>query len=431
MSHWQPFSINGSPNDDAWNLRRVVHLHRRAAWGATWPELEIGVRDGIHASVDRLTNPATTLLHPRTLEIAESAMTRNSVSLLKAAWVNEMWHGSDPLGEQLTLMWHNHFATGFQKVKDCRAMFDQYLKFRKHARSSFHDLVRAMVRDRAMLIWLDGDSNRQGHPNENFARELMELFTLGEGNYSESDVREAARALTGWTARGGEIRFDTNGHDAERKQILGRTDAYDADSLVDLLVSQPATASRIAWRICDHFLGRDRVPDDAIEALAQSLRDSQLNVGKAVEQLIRSSLFFDESQLGARFTSPASFVVSNLRSLELHAVTDGPAIIPEVAAAWMRNMGQDLFQPPGVSGWPGGSSWISAATMIDRTRFAVNIAQGTLHARAPRGDLSALAKRYDEDPVSFPAKLLFGSRERSAEIVSLPQLLTSTLAQFD
>ena len=282
-----------------------------------------------------------------------------------------------------------------------------------------------------MLIWLDGDSNHKGHPNENLARELMELFTLGEGHYTENDVREAARALTGWTIRGGEVRFDPSKHDAASKRILGHTGRYDADGLVELLVSQPATASRIAWRICDHFFGRDRVSSERIETLAQSLRESQLNVGKAVELVLQSALFFDDSQIGSRFAAPASFVVSNLRSLELHVATSGPAIIPEVAATWMRTLGQNLFQPPGVIGWPGGSSWISAATMIDRARFALRITQGTLHARSPKADLMGLAKRNGEVPASFLARLMFGTSEYGEVKSSLPRLLTSTRAQFD
>ncbi len=421
---WNPRS-----NQANWELRHVVHLHRRAAWGATWPELSRDLDAGFESTISRLTNPEATELHPRTSELALAAVARNSVSLLKAAWVNEMWHGANPLGEQLTLMWANHFATGFQKVLDCQAMFDQYLTLRRHASGSFGELIRAMVRDRALLIWLDGDSNRRGHSNENLARELLELFTLGEGHYSESDVRETARALTGWRIRMGEVSFDENRHDDGEKWILGQTSPFDADSVVDLLVKHPATPRRIAWRICDHLFGRGRISDDAIEALADYLRKNGLNIGKAVEAVLRSDSFFDNRQIASRFCPPASFVVGNLRALELHDPEQGAAVVPEVAAAWMRTLGQDLFQPPSVGGWTGGSTWISAGSMINRARFALRVADGTLHAQASARAPDALARRHGEEPSSFANRLLFGSSEKAD--ASLPQLLTSYRAQFD
>ena len=421
---WKPFSERA-----AWQLKHVVHLHRRAAWAATWEEIERDLQEGVSASLGRLVAPASTKLHPGTSELADAAVQRNSVQLLKAAWVNEMWHGSDPLGEQLTLMWANHFATGFQKVQDCRAMFDQYRTLRSNARAPFGDLLRAMVRDQALLIWLDGNSNRKGHCNENLARELMELFTLGEGEYSESDVREAARALTGWTVKKGEVTFDRSRHDAGPKHVLGQTGAFDADGVVDLLLDHPATSRRLAWRICDHFLGRDRVEGDAVDALAELLRQSKLDVGRAVQVVLRSERFFGDDQLGARYASPASFVVSNLRALELHGPQNRPAVVPQVAGSWMQRLGQDLFQPPSVGGWTGGSTWISTGSMIDRARFSLRVADGTLHARAPACDVTALAGRHGQQPETFSARLLFGIGDQRE--ASLTQLLSSSRAQFD
>ena len=422
MSIWWPY-----PKTNPWHIGHVVHLHRRAAFGATWSEIERDLREGCEASAARLLNPKSTELHARTEELAEAAVHRDSVSLLQAAWINEMWSGSDPVGEQLTLMWHNHFATGHQKVRDCRAMYEQYLALRKHARAPFSEMVAAIVRDRAMLIWLDGNLNRKGHANENLARELMELFTLGEGEYSEGDVREAARALTGWIVRKGKVAFDSERHDFGAKQILGETGDFGAGDLVQLLMRQPAVAKRMAWRICDHFLGRKRAPAGAVDSLAEQLWKSKLDVRSATATVLRSSLFFDDKQRGSRLTSPNSFVVSNMRALELH--TGAHAAAPGVAAYWMRALGQDLFQPPGVGGWPGGTAWMGVSALVDRARFAVKLGNGPLHAGAPRVDLAAMARRHKQPEETFAGRLLLGDSQPMR--VGLPQLLCSTRAQFD
>ena len=306
-------------------------------------------------------------------------------------------------------------------------MYEQYLTLRKHARAPFREMVSAMVQDRAMLIWLDGNYNRKGHANENLARELMELFTLGEGEYSEHDVREAARALTGWTVRNGKVTFEPDQHDSDSKQILGNTGNFDADGLVQLVMNHPAVAHRVAWRICDHFFGRDQAPDAAVESLAKILRESNLDIGSAIATVLRSSLFFDDSQRSARFSSPGSFVAANIRSLELHDGTN--PLVPEVAAYWMRDLGQDLFQPPGVGGWPGGTTWISSSTLVDRARFALRLNNATLHARGAGADLNELARRHRQPASSFAGRLLFGEDRLVAG--DLPQVLTSTRAQFD
>src|SRR6516165_12348775 len=199
---WAPYK----PDDGApWGLRRVVHLHRRAGFAATWGEIQRDLKDGPGATIDRVLagKSATEGVPEQFVKTAdllgESAGPSGDPARLKAWWVYRMLFSPDPLAERLTLMWHNHFATSNLKVENLTAMRRQNEIFRKLGRGPFGELLKAVVHDPAMLVWLDAPSNRKGHPNENLARELMELFTLGVGHYTERDVQDAARALTGWS----------------------------------------------------------------------------------------------------------------------------------------------------------------------------------------------------------------------------------------
>ena len=247
------------PDDSApWDLARVGHLHRRAGFAASWDELRRDLRDGPEASVGRLLEgkargrgegvpegfEATAAL------LADSAVASNDPARLKAWWVYRIVFGPDPLGERLTLMWHDHFATSNLKVNDLSLMRRQNETFRRHARSPFPALLEGAAREPALLVWLDAPANRKGHPNENLARELMELFTLGVGRYGEPDVKEAARALTGWTVADGAFREAPDRHDDGEKTVLGRTGRWTGADLVKILLDQPATADRLARRVC-------------------------------------------------------------------------------------------------------------------------------------------------------------------------------------
>ena len=429
--HWPPYS----PAPKApWNRRRVVHLHRRAGWGATWHEIERDLDEGPDAALGRLLDPEHRAEHNavagRAQELAAQGIAKQQAELLQAAWITRMWHGSDPLGEQLMLMWHNHLATSNLKVRDVALMNRHLATLREHARGPFEKLLRAVVIDPAMLVWLDADQNRREHPNENLARELMELFTLGEGHYRETDVRDAARALTGWKLEDGKVRFDADENDGGEKEILGRRGRWNTDDLVRILIEHPATSKRLAWRICDHFFATDSVPPDALEALASQLRQNGLDVGATVATVLRSSRFFDEAELAQRVSPPASYIVANSRSLELHEA----GFSPQVAAAWMRSIGQDLLHPPGVGGWPGGRTWLGATAMINRARFASMVGEGTLYPGAPRLELEGLAKRngFRGSAIEFASQLLFGEPARSvSQENTLAALLTSPRAQFD
>jgi uncharacterized protein (DUF1800 family) len=392
-----------------WNLRRVVHLHRRAGFAATWPQIQRDLKDGPRASIDRLlrgkAGQADAGFEPTAKVLAEAAEGASDAGRLKAWWVFRMLRGPDPLGERLTLLWHNHFATSNRKVEDLAAMRRQNDLFRAKGRGPFGDLLTAVVKDPALLLYLDAPANRKGHPNENLARELMELFTLGFGNYSEKDVKEAARALTGWGVEDDAFAEEPARHDAGEKTILGRTGKFKGDDIVRMLLEHPATARRLAFRVTELLLGENVPTSAALDALADGLRARKLDIGWAVETVLRSRAFFAEANLRRRVLAPAEYVVGAARALEL---ADAAASLP--LADWLARMGQDLFYPPNVGGWPGGRHWLSTQTLMARVRFAFRLVRGKPGAPL---DVLGLARRHGvaagrEALMDFFARLLLG-----------------------
>ncbi|HLJ91746.1 MAG TPA: DUF1800 domain-containing protein [Gemmataceae bacterium] len=407
-THWDPYT----PSDEApWNLRRVVHLHRRAGFAATWSELQRDLREGPDRSIDRLLHGQTRERIPENFhsvaqQLAESAQ---SPGRLKAWWVYRMVQGPDPLGERLTLLWHNHFATSNDKVNNPLAMRRQNEIFRTLGQGPFGELLQAVVHDPALLIWLDAPANRKENPNENLARELMELFTLGVGHYTETDVKEAARALTGWKIAQGEFRDWTPGHDNGEKTILGHRGRWRGDDLVRFLLEHPATAERLAWRLCDWLMGERAVDAAARAALAAGLRQHDLHIGWALETVLRSRAFFADANLGSRVLGPVEFLVGTARALERF----DPPPSSLVLAEWAARLGQDLFYPPNVGGWPGGRAWLTSQAIIGRANYALALVAGQLSARPVPLDGIALAQRHGrgqnlEDILTFCAELLTG-----------------------
>src|SRR4051794_4117319 len=291
-----------------------------------------------------------------------------------------------------------------------------------------------MVRDPALLVWLDAPQNRKGHPNENLARELMELFTLGIGHYSEGDVKEAARALTGCTIRQGEYTFQAAAHDDGEKEILGRAGKLSADDLVNLLLDQPATARRLAWRLTSEFFGEGVVDDAAMNELADGLRKNNLDIRWAVETILRSELFFSPANIGMRVCDPVSFLVGPLRALECWRQSPSTLILAE----WVTRTGQDLFYPPNVGGWSGGRAWLSTRNVIARANFIAALAAGQLSTPARPPDPGQFIVKYTDthnaaEKTTFLPRLLFGKEIESTETNSttfLVRLLTSPEAHL-
>ncbi|MBI3464476.1 MAG: DUF1800 domain-containing protein [Planctomycetes bacterium] len=409
---WVPYA----PHDKTpWDLRRVVHLHRRAGFAATWAELQRDLADGPGVSIDRLVKGnGRSQGVPDDFEriaglLADAAVPSGDAARLKAWWIYRMLFSPDPLGERLTVMWHNHFATSNLKVRDLAAMRRQNEIFGEFARAPFGELLPRVVKDPAMLVWLDAQANRKGHPNENLAREIMEVFTLGVGNYTETDVKEAARSLTGWTVKNGEFREHDQSHDDGDKTIFGHTGRWRGDDLVRMLLEHPATSRRLAFRICELFMGEEAVTPDAFDQLADGLREHELNIGWAVETVLRSEAFCSDRNIGNRVRGPVEFVVGSVRALEMFDPPPSTLILAE----WCAALGQDLFYPPNVFGWPGGRSWITSRSIIGRTNFASALVDGSLRSPASPVDGLGLAQKNGSvreltDGIDFFSQLLLG-----------------------
>jgi uncharacterized protein (DUF1800 family) len=343
--------------------------------------------------------------------LGDAAAGSSDAERLKAWWLYRMVFTPDPLTERLTLMWHNHFATSQLKVQDTAAMRQQNETFRLHARGSFRALLHSLLHDPALLVWLDASENRKGSPNENLARELMELFTLGIGHYTEADVKESARALTGRSVVDGKCHDRPEHHDDGAKTILGRTALFDSESLADLLLDQPATARRLAWRLCDAFLGEGVADEASISELAGPMSRDELNIGRAVETILRSELFFSNRNLHTRVADPVGFIVGAVRGTERFRPPPSTLLLAE----WSGRLGQALFFPPNVGGWRGGRSWLAGRTVIARANFAAVLARGELTSGVARPDLLGLAARHQSgscraEVLRFYSDLLTGGR---------------------
>jgi uncharacterized protein (DUF1800 family) len=403
------------PSDEVpWDLRRVAHLHRRAGFAGSWAELQRDIKDGPDASIDRLLTGKASLRSPSEFDstanlLADAAVAANESGRLKAWWFYRMLFGPDPLGEKLTLTWHNHFATSIAKVQDLSAMRRQNDTFRRLCRATFGELLNASVRESALLVWLDAPANRKGHPNENLGRELMELFTLGVGNYTEADVKEAARCLTGWTVEDGKFAEVATRHDEGEKTVVGKTGKWTGADLVRVLLENPATAKRLAWRLCDVYFGEKAVTPEALQSLADGLFENNLDIGWAVGIILRSKAFFADTNIATRIKGPAEFIAGSARALEMF----DPAPSTLALADWCGRMGQDLFEPPNVGGWNGGRAWVGARAMITRANFVAALVDGTNAGRPKAHDPAELAKKHglptDANAlITFHCRLLLG-----------------------
>lgn len=410
-TNWQTYEPTEA---EPWNLQRVVHLHRRAGFAAPWDVLQRDLAEGPQAAVDRLLEGQCRANQDGDFEttartIGDAAMASGSPARLKAWWFYRMLLSPDPLGERLTLMWHNHFATSNRKVQDLVLMREQNELFRKRARSHFSELLAAVVKHTAMLVWLDADSNRKGHPNENLARELMELFTLGVGHYTEQDVREAARALTGWAVVDGKSSFRGPRHDEGGKTVFDRQGRLTGDDLLKILTDVPATSRRLTWRLCETFMGEGVGDQRSREELAAGLRTRDLDLAWGVETILRSGLFFSKPNLRSRVTTPVEYIVGALRSVELCQRPPTTLLLAE----WAARMGQDLFYPPNVGGWNEGRAWLGARSISARINFAGSLAAGDLWYPVEQPDFSGLLQAHGvettlEDATTWLAQLLWG-----------------------
>lgn len=352
--------------DGPWALPQAGHLLRRAGFAPSRTELDRALADGPAATVERLLTGADQSPRARELDpLGEEIAARGEIERLAAWWLSRMVHTARPLHARVALLWHNHFASSNAKVNAPPLMLRQLRTFERCGLGRFDDLLLAVARDPAMIVWLDGDSNRKDHPNENFARELFELFSLGPGAYGERDIQEAARAFSGWHQRGGAFAFQPRLHDEGPKTVLGDRGNLDGGDVVRIAVAQPACARFIALRLLREFVSE--TPGAAlVDETAAALRSRNFEIGSVLRVVLCSRAFYDAAAYRARIKSPVEFAVGLVRSFEMKA--PGQDLQRAVAA-----MGQRLFQPPSVKGWEGHRRWISSAAMLVRMNAAADL----------------------------------------------------------
>ncbi|MBS1730927.1 MAG: DUF1800 domain-containing protein [Bacteroidetes bacterium] len=313
----------------------------------------------------------------------------DGIKNLNLSWLDTMVNSTDQLREKMSFFWHGHFA--------CRVIniyFQQELLniIRENALGHFGDLLRAVSKSPAMLSFLNNQQNKKQHPNENFAREVMELFTMGRGNYSEEDVKEGARAFTGWG-------FDMQGnfqerayfHDNGKKTFLQHTGNFTGDDILDIILEQPATALFITRKIFRFFVN-DQADEEIIQSLARDFYNSHYDIQQLMDAIFESNWFYEEKNRGTKIKSPIELIVGIRRLLPMELQT------PNSQLVFQRALGQVLFYPPNVSGWPGGNSWIDSSTLMVRLRLPQIMAMSDSYSIQPKNDDDVMMGMEQERP---------------------------------
>ncbi|MBI2301906.1 MAG: DUF1800 domain-containing protein [Armatimonadetes bacterium] len=380
---------------EPWDRRRARHLLERAGFGGTSAEVDRLVKMGPKDAVAHLiaypppvAEPLPEFLQmdtapPDPREAKDGAereqrfrefvrMQRRATFELKGWWLKRMLTTERPFEEKLALFWHGHFTTESDKVKNPILLYNQNQLFRTHARGRLGDLLLEISRDPAMLIYLDNHLNVRGHPNENYARELFELFSLGIGHYTEQDVLETARAFTGWTIQRGrparvgtaQFMFNERQHDDGEKTFLGRTGSLGGEDVVRIILDQPSTADFLCRKLWRYFVADEINPEDNEElaSWATIFRANGYQLQPLLEILFSSVPFYDERNLARRIKSPVELVVGTLRRLQVEPADR----LLQLLTGSLKAMGQDLFDPPNVAGWHGGAEWMNTSTLLFR-----------------------------------------------------------------
>jgi uncharacterized protein (DUF1800 family) len=398
--------------DGKWNFRTAAHLLNRAGFGGAPAEIEKLEKRGLDGAVEFLVDyekvpdpteaPEWAQPNPERLkEFAEAREFRKKLQSatpeerkeleakaremrrmqqrdqgrqmveLRGWWLDRMAKGPRPLQEKLTLFWHGHFATSVQKVKDTYLMYLQNETFRRHGSGDWLEMLKAVTRDPAMLIWLDQAQSRKQQPNENYAREVMELFALGEGHYTEKDITEAARAFTGLVVNRLEQSSDyrPNQHDDGEKTVLGKTGRLDWEDVLEQIVAQPQAAKFICARLWS-FFAAENPSEELVAGLAAIFRKNNNQFKPVLRAIFRSEEFYADSVVRTQVKSPVQWLVGGARMLE-RELPPAP-----VATNMLANLGQNLFAPPNVKGWDGGVTWITTNNLLARYNLAESLVYG-------------------------------------------------------
>ncbi|MGF1634071.1 MAG: DUF1800 family protein [Phycisphaerae bacterium] len=391
-------------SETPWDRTRAAHLLNRAGFGGTEAEIEAVFEAGPVASVDRLLDfpdaPADEqsrtdvpdLSHiegyPRTFrerreklrtlgreerQAFDQMLRRGNRQAVLAAgewWIERMARGPYPLQEKLALFWHGHFTSSAENEQNAWLLWQQNELHRRMAAGNFKAYVKQISRDPAMLTYLNNQQNRKDAPNENYARELMELFTLGVGEYTENDIKQVARCFTGWQHDGEQFVFNANQHDTGTKRVFGFSGPFGGDEVVEILMRHPACPGYICGRLIDFFI--TATPDEAVaRSLGQQLKEADFEFRVVLRTLLTSRYFYDEAHVGTKIKSPVQLVAGTA-----HILSVDPPRRQQLLRS-LNKMGQVPFYPPNVKGWPGGRTWINTATLFERYNLAVEMAANT------------------------------------------------------
>jgi uncharacterized protein (DUF1800 family) len=373
-------AISSPPVRQLTDLELMAHLYRRAGFGATRDELEASLAKGYEATVEELLHPEAQpdleedLIFRYYIDMKES----RQIDPAQTYWVYRMINTKRPLEEKMALFWHGLFATGFAKLNHAKAMVDQIAMLRKFGLGDFRTLLVELSKDPAMIYWLDNQENTTDVHNENYGRELLELFSMGIGNYTEDDVKNCARAFTGWTIKNPipgaqpfgrfawEFEFRPDLHDYGEKEFLGERGNFDGTDIIDIIVKQPATARFVARRLHNFFVS-DKPDEEAITRLADAYVRSGYDIRAVMRELFMSDFFRSPRAYYAKVKSPAEHVIGIERFV---GDFQYPAWGIRDIALETRYMGQDLLNPPSVEGWHTGKEWIDTGILVERINFA-------------------------------------------------------------
>ncbi|MFM2220591.1 MAG: hypothetical protein RLZZ553_339 [Verrucomicrobiota bacterium] len=399
--------------ENQWTWEEAAHLLNRAGFGGNLQEISQLHAMGRYKAVDFLTNPTESIdflpapewstpekrqeaARKRFAEIRDSRKNMQGMTAEEADrkrreiaqkfqqlerrqgleaqgwWLDRMFRSEAPLREKMTLFWHDHFATSVQKVKEPALLFDQNVTFRKHALGNFKKLTLAMAQDPAMMLYLDLQTSKKGKPNENFAREVMELFTLGQGNYTEEDIRQAARAFTGYDINRliGTVSHNKRNWDDGVKSFLGQQGKFDGNDIIDVIFQQPQAARYVSLKLWEYF-AYENPPEAAVDDLAKTLREANFELVPLLREIFLSKEFYSADCMSNQIKSPVQFFIQMLKQLEVPS-------LPKAYALYVQSqLGQILFAPPNVAGWDWGKAWINTNTLLTRYQISGFLCKGT------------------------------------------------------
>lgn len=368
---------------------RAAHLLRRSAFGVPAARRNEFAELTAAEAAKRLfpSDKADTSYRQASESLRKLVLGTRDIKQAAAWWLYRMQHSPDPLREKMTLFWHGHFASSVDKVQETLLMVEQNDMLYKDAVGDFLKLARGISQDPAMLIYLDSVTNRKRHPNENFARELMELFCLGEGNYSEQDVQQLARCFTGWEIKGDRFRFNKYQHDVGEKSLFGKAAVYEDFEAVDEVVDHHACPKFLVRKMVAFFVADEPSPPaEFLKPLVEQMRSDEMSVQGTLERLFSSNIFYSAKVIGRKIRSPIEFAVGIMNTIDMNVdlMELGERLV---------DLGQGLFRPPNVKGWPGGRAWINSSTLLDRANLVEQLLRGE-NTAFPAGGLEKSLQKH-------------------------------------